>query len=236
MPWPCLLPPSSCLVSHRLWEVCGEVVLHHVEGGGGRLVASDGRDRVRPGRDDDRLVVVLHGKKGRFEVAWNLVTILDGKNLQLTLFWHFWQLLGRYCSYLLPRHDGWTSQISVNGRFLPTRIVTQYISFETEYILFTPVTCPGPGRSRRRGGSAGRGPSSRTPCLLHWNLNFVGKLDTYQMIKVEELLLTCRTAAPPRVGARRTWAPCRRSSSSRGQSSGRGRTSLPGSPGAAWKK
>ena len=65
-----LTPPSCCcLVSHRLWEVCGEVVLHHVEGGGGRLVASDGRDRVRPGRDDDRLVVVLHreGREGRFE-------------------------------------------------------------------------------------------------------------------------------------------------------------------------
>ena len=39
------------------------------------------------------------------------VTILRGYNLPLTWFQHFWQLVGRYCSYLLPRQDGGTSQI-----------------------------------------------------------------------------------------------------------------------------
>ena len=39
------------------------------------------------------------------------VTHLLGKNLLLTWFWQFWQLLGRYWSCLLPRQDGGTSQI-----------------------------------------------------------------------------------------------------------------------------
>ena len=34
------------------------------------------------------------------------VTIRDGQNLPLTKFWQFWQLVGRYCSYLLFRQDG----------------------------------------------------------------------------------------------------------------------------------
>ena len=34
----------------------------------------------------------------------------DGKNLQLTQFQQCWQLVSRYCSYLLPRQDGRTSQ------------------------------------------------------------------------------------------------------------------------------
>ena len=38
------------------------------------------------------------------------VTILRGNNLQLTWLNHFWQLVGRYCSYLLPRQCGGTSQ------------------------------------------------------------------------------------------------------------------------------
>ena len=39
--------------------------------------------------------------------------ILHGNNLQLPLTWfrHFWRLVGRTCSYLLPRHYGVTSQI-----------------------------------------------------------------------------------------------------------------------------
>ena len=52
------------------------------------------------------------------------VTHLLGKNLPLT--W-FRQLAGRYCSCLLPRQDGGTSQIQVKGRFLPSRCVTLYI-------------------------------------------------------------------------------------------------------------
>ena len=43
--------------------------------------------------------------------SWYRATILRGNNLQLTWFRHFWQLVGRYCSYLLPRQDGGTSQI-----------------------------------------------------------------------------------------------------------------------------
>ena len=39
------------------------------------------------------------------------VAQVDVENLQLTKFRQFWQLLGRYCSYLLPRQDGGTSHI-----------------------------------------------------------------------------------------------------------------------------
>ena len=46
------------------------------------------------------------------------VTIHNGKNLQLTKFRQFQQLLG-YCSYQLPRQDDGTYQIQVNGRYLP---------------------------------------------------------------------------------------------------------------------
>ena len=52
------------------------------------------------------------------------VAQVDMENLQLTKFRPFWQLLGRYCSYLLPRQDDGTFQIQVNGRLLPTRMVT----------------------------------------------------------------------------------------------------------------
>ena len=39
------------------------------------------------------------------------VTGQDGKNLLLTEFRQFWQLVGRYRSYLLPRQDGGKFQI-----------------------------------------------------------------------------------------------------------------------------
>ena len=39
------------------------MVLHHVDGGGGGLVARDGRDGVGPGRDDYGLVVILQSSK-----------------------------------------------------------------------------------------------------------------------------------------------------------------------------
>ena len=42
---------------------------------------------------------------------------LLGKNLLLTWFQMFRRLVGRYCSCLLPRQDGGTSQIQVNRRF-----------------------------------------------------------------------------------------------------------------------
>ena len=54
------------------------------------------------------------------------VTHVVGENLQLTQFRQFWQLLGRYCSYLLPRQDDGTSKTQVNWRFLPTTWVTLY--------------------------------------------------------------------------------------------------------------
>ena len=40
------------------------------------------------------------------------VTSQVGKNLLLTELRQFWQLVGRYCSHLLPRQDGGTFQIS----------------------------------------------------------------------------------------------------------------------------
>ena len=39
------------------------------------------------------------------------VNILRGNNLLLTWFWHFRQLVGRNCSFLLPKLDCRTSQI-----------------------------------------------------------------------------------------------------------------------------
>ena len=39
------------------------------------------------------------------------ITHLLGKNFPLTWFRHLWQLVGRYCSCVLPRQDGGTSQI-----------------------------------------------------------------------------------------------------------------------------
>ena len=50
-------------------------------------------------------------------------TIQVSKNLPLTQFRHLRQLLGRSCSYLLPRQDGGMSQNYVNGRFLPFGMV-----------------------------------------------------------------------------------------------------------------
>ena len=43
---------------------------------------------------------------GRYRVAQ-----VDVENLQLTKFRQFWQLLGRYCSYLLPRQDDGISEM-----------------------------------------------------------------------------------------------------------------------------
>ena len=57
-------------------------------------------------------------------VAMHGVTHLDSENLPLTYFRQCWQLLGRYCSYLLPRQDGGKFQIQINGRLLPRRRVT----------------------------------------------------------------------------------------------------------------
>ena len=56
-------------------------------------------------------------------------TITNGKNLPLTQFRHLRQLLGRSCSYLLPRQDGGISQNYVNGRFLPFEMVPLYTRF-----------------------------------------------------------------------------------------------------------
>ena len=53
-------------------------------------------------------------------------TIPNGKNLPLTQFRHLRQLLGRSCSYLLPRQDGGISQNYVNGRFSPFGMVPLY--------------------------------------------------------------------------------------------------------------
>ena len=50
------------------------------------------------------------------------MTHLLGKNLPLT--W-FWQLVGGYCSELLPGQNGRASQIQVNGRLLPRRCVVR---------------------------------------------------------------------------------------------------------------
>ena len=52
--------------------------------------------------------------------------IPNDKNLPLTQFRHLRQLLGRSCSYLLPRQDGGISQNYVSGRFLPFGMVPLY--------------------------------------------------------------------------------------------------------------
>ena len=45
------------------------------------------------------------------------VTHLVGENLSLTQFQQFWQLVGRYCSYLIHRLDDGTPKTQVNWRF-----------------------------------------------------------------------------------------------------------------------
>ena len=71
--------------------------------------------------DGQVVAISLAEKQGREKVSkWN------GKNLPLTLFQQFLQLMGRYCSYLIPRQDDGTSQITVNGRFIPFGCVTLY--------------------------------------------------------------------------------------------------------------
>ena len=54
------------------------------------------------------------------------VTHVVDENLPLTQFRQFRQLVGRSCSYLLPRQDGGTYVIQVNRRLLVTRWVTLY--------------------------------------------------------------------------------------------------------------
>ena len=54
------------------------------------------------------------------------VTILDRKILLLIAFRQSWQLVGRYCSHLVPKQDDRTSQIQVNVRLSPSRMVTLY--------------------------------------------------------------------------------------------------------------
>ena len=46
--------------------------------------------------------------------------------LKLTKFRWFWQLLGHYCSYLLPGQDDGTSQTKLNRRFSTTTWATLY--------------------------------------------------------------------------------------------------------------
>ena len=54
------------------------------------------------------------------------VTNLVDENLPLTQFKQFWQLVSRCWSFLLPRWDGGTFKIQVNGRFLLFGWVTLY--------------------------------------------------------------------------------------------------------------
>ena len=54
------------------------------------------------------------------------VTQKNLQNLLLTWFRQFRQLVGRYCSSLLPRQDGGTSLIGVNRRFCKFFCVTLY--------------------------------------------------------------------------------------------------------------
>ena len=62
-----------------------------------------------------------------FNLNYYRGTIPNGKNLPLTQFLHLRQLMGRSCSYLLPRQNGGISQNYVNGRFLPFGMVPLYI-------------------------------------------------------------------------------------------------------------
>ena len=59
------------------------------------------------------------------------VTCLVDENLPLTQFPQLWQLLGRYCSCLLPRQDDSTPKNQVNRRFSLTRCVTLYTATGT---------------------------------------------------------------------------------------------------------
>ena len=45
------------------------------------------------------------GKNGIVTNNYRVTHLIAGNNLLLTLFRQFWQLVGRFCSYLLPRQD-----------------------------------------------------------------------------------------------------------------------------------
>ena len=62
--------------------------------------------------------------ENRHSFIWDYrVTILDGENLLLTWFRQSRQLVGRYCSHLLPRQADGIFQIHVNWRLSPLRMI-----------------------------------------------------------------------------------------------------------------
>ena len=63
------------------------------------------------------------------QVAWTQVQgdTSGGLEPPVDLVLTVLEAIDRYCSSLLPRQDDRTSQIQVNGRFLPTRWVTLYM-------------------------------------------------------------------------------------------------------------
>ena len=67
-----------------------------------------------------------------FEALYR-VTHLIAENLPLTQFRQFWQLVGRDCSYLLPRQDDGSFQSQVSGRLSPSRIVTLYVTCVNQF-------------------------------------------------------------------------------------------------------
>ena len=89
------------------------------------------------------------------------MTHLLGKNVPLTCSRQLRQLVGRYRSCLLRRHDGGNSQIQVNGRFLPSRWVTLYYRDFVVDPLPRDDRVDGPTEAQLlppRGGGGGRGP------------------------------------------------------------------------------
>ena len=72
---------------------------------------------VTPGHG--RISVSGHTISGQKHVYCRVTRLVD-ENLPLTQFRQFRQLVGRYCSYLLPRQVDGTFQTYVNRRFVLT--------------------------------------------------------------------------------------------------------------------
>ena len=127
--------PPGVELSHLVNGVC-EVLL-----GGAPLALGDPGVRHRLVHAQTLLRVHAQHLPDQVLGLWDLyrVTRLVGYYLRLTQFKKFRQVVGRYCSSLLPRQDDGPYQIQVCRRFLPiARLVALYLHLRLQVNLTKP--------------------------------------------------------------------------------------------------